>query len=325
MTHHVIIAAQAGGPEVLDWRPAETTLSPGVGELLVATAAVGVNFIDTYQRSGIYPVSYPFTPGTEASGTVIEVGKGVTDFTVGDRITTCEARATYAERFVVEAHKAVVVPEAISLEVAAAIPLQSITAHYLHTSASRPEAGDTVLVHAGAGGVGLILTQMLSAKGVTVITTASTVAKREQSLAAGAAHAIPYENFDARVRDITRGEGVQVVYDGVGKDTFDQSLASLAVRATLVLFGGASGQVPPFDLQRLSAAGSVSVTRPTLGHFLQTPEERAWRYGEVFDAIERGSLTITVGHTFPLEHAAQAHRALEGRATTGKVVLTTGR
>lgn len=301
-------------------------MTAGAGELLVETTAVGVNFIETYQRSGLYTVPFPFTPGKEAAGRVIALGEGVTTFSVGDFIVTAEGQDTYAERFVVAAEGAVRVPEELAAsqltaEKAAALPLQGLTAHYLATSAAAPQPGETVLLHAGAGGVGLLLTQLLSARGVRVITTASTPEKRELSLDAGATDSIEYEGFTERVRELTGGAGVAVAYDGVGKDTFEGSLAALRVRGELVLFGAASGPVPPFDLQRLNAGGSLSVTRPSLGHFLLTAEERAWRYNDLFGLIAEGKLDIRVGATFPLAEAAAAHSALEGRGTTGKVVL----
>lgn len=320
MTMHAVVADQAGGPEVLEWREVADPVA-GPGELLVETAAVGVNFIETYQRSGVYPVRYPFIPGAEASGTVIAVGSDVTGFAVGDRVVTAEAAATYAERFVVPAERVARLPEFIDVADAAAIPLQGLTAHYLATSAAGPREGDTVLLHAGAGGVGLLLTQLLAARGVRVLTTASTEEKRRLSLEAGAAESFAYEGFAERARELTGGTGVSAVYDGVGKDTFDGSLSALRVRGEFVLFGGASGQVPPFDLQRLNAGGSLSITRPSLGHFLLTPEERAWRYGELFAASEARTLQFRIGETFDLADAADAHRALEGRGTTGKVVL----
>ncbi|WP_394324718.1 quinone oxidoreductase family protein [Leucobacter celer] len=318
-----IAAKQTGGPEVLEIIEVADP-EPGPGELLVQTAATGVNFIETYQRSGLYSVPFPFTPGGEGAGRVLAVGDGVEGFAEGDLIATAEAAATYAERFVVQAERAVKVPETIDAETAAALPLQGLTAHYLATSAARPEPGDTVLVHAGAGGVGLLLTQLLVARGVRVLTTASTPEKHELSRAAGAAEVLDYDGFADRARELTDGEGVAVVYDGVGKNTFDDSLRALRVRGELVLFGGASGPVPPFDLQRLNAGGSLSVTRPSLGHFLRTPEERAWRYGELFAEIEAGTLDIRIGARFPLAEAAAAHTALEGRETTGKVVLLPG-
>ncbi|WP_394358285.1 quinone oxidoreductase family protein [Leucobacter tenebrionis] len=315
-----ITAEQSGGPEVLRITE-EPDPRPAAGELLVETAATGVNFIETYQRSGLYRVEFPFTPGAEASGRVLEVGEGVEGFAPGDLITTAEARATYAERFVVSADAAVGVPDSVSAETAAALPLQGLTAHYLATSAANPREGETVLVHAGAGGVGLLLTQLLTARGVRVITTASTPEKRDLSHAAGASTVLDYEGFADRARELTDDEGVAVVYDGVGKSTFDDSLRALRVRGELVLFGAASGPVPPFDLQRLNSGGSLSVTRPSLGHFLRTPEERAWRYGELFDAIAAGQLDVRIGARFPLAEAADAHTALESRATTGKVIL----
>lgn len=315
-----IVVTETGGPEVLRLAEVEDP-RPASGQLLVETAAIGVNFIEIYQRSGVYQLPLPFTPGAEASGIVIEVGEGVTGFAPGDRIATAGAIGTYAERFVVPAEQAAHVPEGVDLEVAAALPLQGCTAHYLATSAAHPQAGDTVLVHAGAGGVGLLLTQLLVARGVRVLTTASTEAKQQLSLKAWAAHSFGYENFAETVRDLTNGEGVAVAYDGVGLDTFDDSLRSLRIRGEMVLFGGASGQVPPFDLQRLNAGGSLSVTRPSLGHFMLTAEEREWRYRELFAALSDGSLSLSVGERFALAAAADAHRALAGRGTTGKLIL----
>ncbi|WP_425280781.1 quinone oxidoreductase family protein [Leucobacter coleopterorum] len=316
-----ITVNQTGGPEVLTLSEVPDPVA-GPGELLVQAAAIGVNFIETYQRTGLYKMPLPFTPGSEAAGTVLAVGEGVTGFVAGDLVATAEARASYADKFIVAAEAAVKVPTGIHPETAAALPLQGLTAHYLATSAAHPQAGETVLVHAGAGGVGLLLTQILTARGVRVLTTVSTDEKRKLSLGAGAAEAMNYEGFAERARELTGGQGVAVVYDGVGKDTFDESLKSLRVRGEMVLFGGASGPVPPFELQRLNAGGSLSITRPSLGHFLLTPEERAWRYGELFEAIAAGDLDIRIGARFPLTDAADAHRALEGRKTTGKVILT---
>lgn len=295
--------------------------APGAGELLVEAAAIGVNFIETYQRTGLYAVPFPFTPGAEGAGTVVAVGDGVDDFAPGDRVMTAEASRSYAERFTVSAQKVARVPEGIGLDIAGALPLQGLTAHYLANSAARPQEGETVVVHAGAGGVGLLLTQLLSARGVRVFTTVSTPEKRELSLAAGADQVLRYENFAEKARELTDGAGVAVVYDGVGRRTFDDSLSALRVRGELVLFGAASGPVPPFDPQRLNAGGSLSITRPSLLHFLRTPEERQWRYGELLAALEQGALNVRIGARFPLAEAAAAHAALEGRATTGKVIL----
>lgn len=315
-----IIMEKPGGPEALQLREAASP-EPDPGQLLVETAATGVNFIEIYQRSGVYRVPLPFTPGSEAAGTVVAVGEGVTGFAAGDHVATTGAAATYAERFVVAADEAARVPEGVDLQRAAALPLQGCTAHYLANSSARPESGDTVLVHAGAGGVGLLLTQLLAARGVRVLTTASSEEKRSLSREAGAAESFDYDGFAERARAQTGGEGVAVVYDGVGASTFDGSLEALRVRGELVLFGGSSGQVPPFDLQRLNAGGSLSIIRPSLWHFMRTPEERAWRYGELFAALGEGSLRLRIGGTFPLADAADAHRALAGRGTTGKLLL----
>lgn len=315
-----IVASRAGGPEVLVPADVDDPV-PGPEDVLIETAAVGVNFIDTYQRSGVYRVPFPFTPGAEVSGIITAVGSGVAEFRPGDRVATATGAQTYAERVVVPAAQVARVPDVVDLETAAALPLQGATAHYLARSASRPEAGETVLVHAGAGGVGLLLTQLLVARGVRVVTTASTEAKRALSLAAGAAASIGYDGFADRVRALTGGEGVAVSYDGVGAATFDGSLAALRIRGELVLFGGSSGQVPPFDLQRLNTGGSLSITRPTLAHFMRTADERQWRYRELFDGVAAGALRVSIGRRFALEHAADAHRALEGRGTTGKLIL----
>ncbi|BDI24098.1 quinone oxidoreductase [Herbiconiux sp. L3-i23] len=315
-----VSVSEYGGPDALHLVDrGEPT--PGRDEVLVRTDATGVNFIETYQRSGIYRVPLPFTPGAEASGTVIAAGDDVTTFSVGDRITTAEARATYADAFVVEASKAVRVPDGVDAETAAALPLQGLTAHYLSRSVFRAGPEHTVLLHAGAGGVGLLLTQLLTAVGARVITTVGDDAKAELSRQAGADVVLGYDGVADRVRSLTDGRGVDVVYDGVGRATFDDSLASLAVRGTMVLFGASSGPVPPFDPQRLNAGGSLLLTRPTMGHFLRTPEERASRYRDLFDAVAGGRLRVRVGERFPLAEASHAHRALESRATTGKVLL----
>ncbi|MGN6403352.1 quinone oxidoreductase family protein [Sinomonas sp.] len=317
---NAIVAREAGGPEVLSLTEVEKP-QVGPGQLLVKVAATGVNFIETYQRRGIYNVPFPFTPGEEASGTVEEVGGGVEGFAVGDRVATAEGRRAYSEYMVVDAEKALPVPEGLDLETAAALPLQGMTAHYLINSSFRVEPGQTVLLHAGAGGVGLLLIQLLKAKGARVITTVSTDEKAALAEGAGADHVIRYSGFSEQVRDLTNGAGVDVAYDGVGRDTFDGSLACLRVRGYLVLFGAASGPVPPVDPQRLNAGGSLFLTRPTLKHHLLNPQERLWRSSEIFSAAAEGSLAVRIGATFPLADAADAHRALEGRATTGKVLL----
>ncbi|UNK44755.1 quinone oxidoreductase family protein [Arthrobacter sulfonylureivorans] len=315
-----IVAAAPGGPEVLQLQDVEVP-QPGPGQLLVKVAAAGVNFIDTYERSGVYDVGFPYTPGAEAAGTVEAVGDGVEEFTAGDRVAFAEGARTYAEYTVVSAEAALPVPEAVDNDVAAAIPLQGMTAHYLVNSSFKVQPGQTVLTHAGAGGVGLILTQLLKAKGARVITTVSTDEKEELARSAGADEVLRYDGFERQVRELTGGTGVDVVYDGVGKNTFDGSLASLRTRGMLVLFGGASGQVPPFDLQRLNQGGSLFVTRPKLKDHLLSPQERRWRSSELFDAVVSGQLNPRVGRKYPLAEAAQAHEDLQARRTTGKLLL----
>src|SRR6476661_5891417 len=263
---------RAGGPDIFE-RTEVPRPVPGPGQLLVRVAAAGVNFIETYQRAGVYAVEYPFVPGTEAAGTVEEVGAGVTGFVAGDRVTTLEGAGSYADFMVLDAGKVHPVPAGVSDEVAAALPAQGITAHYLINSSYPVRPGDTVLTYAGAGGVGLLLTQMLKNRGATVITTTSTPEKAQLARDLGADHVLDYADVPGRVRELTGGRGADVVYDGVGKDTFEGSLDALRVRGTLVLFGGASGQVPPFDLQRLNAHGSLTVTRPKVDDFLLDAEE----------------------------------------------------
>jgi NADPH2:quinone reductase len=322
---HAIEVGEIGGPEVLRYVE-KPPPSPGAGEVLIKTEAIGVNFIDTYFRSGHYPREVPFVLGAEAAGTVAAVGDGVTALEVDDRVVTAAASGSYAEFSTAPAQLVARVPSAIGLDVAASALLKGMTAHYLIKSVYPVRSRDTVLVHAGAGGVGLILTQWATSLGVRVITTVSTPAKAELSRQAGATDVVDYPGDDAdefakRIRRLTAGAGVAAVYDGVGANTFDASLASLAVRGTLALFGAASGPVPPVDPQRLNAAGSVFLTRPTLAHFTRTDEEFAWRSRELFDAITAGSLNVTVSQRYPLAGAAQAHRDLQGRQTVGSVVL----
>ncbi|WP_285320616.1 quinone oxidoreductase [Pseudarthrobacter sp. lyk4-40-TYG-27] len=317
---HAIVARQAGGPEVLDYAAVEPP-TPGPGQLLFKVGAAGVNFIDTYKRSGTYKVQYPFTPGSEAAGTVEAVGEGVTGFAVGDRIATAEGINCYADYALVDEDAALPVPRGLDVFTAAALPLQGMTAHYLMNSTFKVEPGHKVLLHAGAGGVGLLLIQLLKARGAEVFTTVSTDEKEDLARDAGADHVLRYEGFAEHVRDITGSTGVDVVYDGVGKDTFDGSLSALRIRGMLVLFGAASGPVPPVDPQRLNAGGSLFLTRPTMGHYLRDATERRWRSGEVFAAAAEGSLKVRVGARYPLSQAALAHRDLEGRKTTGKVLL----
>ena len=317
---HAIVARQSGGPEVLESAEVERP-TPGPGQLLVKVAATGINFIETYQRGGMYKVAHPFIPGAEAAGVVEEIGEGVQGFSLGSRVATAEGQRCYAGYTVLDAAKALPVPDGVDLLTAAALPLQGMTAHYLINSSFKVEPGHTVLVHAGAGGVGLLITQLLKARGARVITTVSTDEKETLAREAGADAVLRYDGFPEAVRGLTDGAGVQVVYDGVGKDTFDGSLASLRTRGFLVLFGAASGAVPPVDPQRLNAGGSLSLTRPTLAHFLANPQERRWRSGEVFGAAADGSLKVRIGATYPLAEARRAHEDLEGRRTTGKVLL----
>ncbi|SMY11362.1 quinone oxidoreductase family protein [Brevibacterium jeotgali] len=322
---HGVRAMQAGGPEVLEFGEIEVA-APGPGEILVDVKAAGINFIDTYRRSGVYPMDYPHTVGVEGSGIVAEVGEGVTAWSAGDRVAWHDGPGSYATRATLRADMAMRVPDGIDFDVAAAIPLQGLTAQYLVTGSHRIEAGQTALVHAAAGGVGLLLIQLIKHLGGRVIGTVSTEEKAELARAAGADDVFLYgEGVDVAqtVLDLTDGRGVDGAYDGVGRDTFDASLRATAVRGSLVLFGGASGQVPPFDIQRLNGGGGVFLSRPSLTWFVRTPEELAERSEMLFAGLSDGWLDFRVGETFALADADEAHRALEGRRTTGKVVLTT--
>jgi len=318
-----IEVAETGGPEVLTHVDKEKP-SPGSGEVLIKAEAIGVNFIDTYFRSGQYPREVPFIVGTEVCGTVEAVGEDVAALNVGDRVVTAQATGAYAEFCVAPADFVAYVPEGVSPDVAAASLLKGMTAHYLIKSLYPVQQGDAVLVHAGAGGVGLILTQWATSEAVRVITTVSTSEKAELSRKAGAAEVLDYpedpEEFGAKIKDLTDG-GVAAVYDGVGAATFDASLASLRIRGTLALFGASSGPVPQFDPQRLNAAGSLFLTRPMLAHYTRTPDEFAWRAGELLNAIAAGTINVTVSERYRLEDAETAHRDLQGRKTVGSVVL----
>lgn len=316
-----IVITAHGGPDVLDSSEVPEPTA-GEGELLVRVAAAGVNYIDTYFRTGSYPVELPYVPGQEGTGEVVALGPGVDGFSVGQRVAWCAAPGSYAEQVLVPAGSAVPVPEDVPDAEAASALLQEMTAHYLLSSTYPVAAGETVLVHAGAGGVGLLLTQLARNIGANVITTVSTDEKEELSRKAGASHVLRYgDDLAARVRELTDDEGVAAVYDGVGAATFDASLAALRIRGTLALFGAASGPVPPVDPQRLNSAGSVFLTRPTLVHHLRTREELLWRADAVFSAVADGSLHLRIGGRYPLTEAAQAHRDLESRRTTGSLVL----
>ncbi|HYZ07364.1 MAG TPA: quinone oxidoreductase [Pseudonocardiaceae bacterium] len=318
-----IQVTEYGGPDVLRLRELPDP-EPGDGELLVRAAACGVNYIDTYHRSGAYPVELPFTPGMEGAGVVRAVGGGVDGMGVGDRVAWASTTGSYAEQVLVPADRAVPVPDGVDDDVAAAALLQGMTAHYLTVSTYPVQSGDAVLVHAAAGGVGLLLTQLATTRGARVIGTVSTAEKERLARDAGAAEVIRYTEVDdlaAEVRARTGGAGVAAVYDGVGATTFDASLASLRPRGMLVLFGAASGPVPPVDPQRLNAAGSVFLTRPQLAHYTATREELTWRAREVYDAMREGSLRISVGGRYPLGDAERAHEDLQGRCTSGKLLL----
>ena len=297
---------------------------PGAGQVLVRVEASGVNFIDTYFREGRYPSPLPLTLGEEAAGFVEAVGEGVQEFAVGDRVAWTGTRGTYAEYALAPVSDLVKLPEEIDFEQAAAVLTQGLTAHYLAYSTYPIQRGDTVLIHAGAGGMGLLLTQVAKRLGARVLTTVSTEEKAALSREAGADRVILYTqaSFAEAVKEETGGKGLPVVYDSVGKTTFEESLKCLRPRGLMVLYGGASGAVPPFDLIRLSTMGSLYVTRPTLKHYLQTREELEWRADAVFGWVSRGEVTVRIGHRYRLEDAAEAHRALEGRRTTGKVLLT---
>jgi NADPH:quinone reductase len=311
-----------GGPEVLRLAEVADPVA-GAGELLVKVAAAGVNYIDTYHRTGAYPLPLPFVLGLEGAGEVVAVGDEVSRFKVGDRVAWPQTIGSYAELAVVNAENAVAVPAGVTLDVAAGAMLQGMTAHYLTRSTYAVRPGDTVLVHAAAGGMGLLLTQLVKAYGGRVIGTVSTAEKEKLARQAGADEVIRYTEVEIvpEVRRLTDGLGVAAVYDGVGKDTFDASLASVRTRGTLALYGAASGAVPPFDPQRLNAAGSVFLTRPSLGHHISTREELEWRAGEVLGAVAEGKLDISVGGRYPLADAGKAHEDLHGRKTTGKLLL----
>lgn len=317
-----IVVHECGGPESLTYQ--ETVApTPKAGEALVKVEAIGLNYIDVYHRTGLYPLPRPFIPGMEAAGVVEALGEGVTEVAVGDRVAYAMQAGAYAEYAAVPTWKLVNVPAGVTAEQAAATMLQGMTAHYLVTSTYALKAGDTALIHAAAGGVGLLLIQLAKRLGARAIGTVSTTAKAELARAAGADEVILYseQDFETETRRLTDGRGVQVVYDSVGKDTFLKSLNCLAPRGMLALFGQSSGPVPAFDPALLAQKGSLFLTRPSLAHYAATREELLWRSGELFNWIAAGELKLSIEKTFPLADAAEAHRELEGRKTTGKVVL----
>jgi NADPH:quinone reductase len=315
-----IVVRELGGPEamVLTEHPDPV---PGPGQVLVQVAAAGVNFIDIYRRSGVYPQPVPYVPGSEGAGTVLAAGDGVSGFSAGDHVAWAEGPGSYAEQVAVDARQAVPVPVDVDLKVAAAVMLQGLTAHYLCHSTFPVTGGAVTVVHAAAGGVGLLLTQMIKGLGGTVIATTSSAEKAALARQAGADFVTTYEDFPDVVREVSAGRGADVVFDGVGKDTFDASLSALRPRGMMVLFGGSSGQVPPFNPQRLNSGGSLFLTRPTLGHYVADRAELLWRSGDLFRWIGQGELDVRVGARYPLGDAARAHEDLAGRRTTGKLIL----
>jgi NADPH:quinone reductase len=313
---------ETGGPEVLRLEDAEEAPVPP-GHVRVRVAAAGLNFIEVYQRTGIYAVERPYTPGSEGAGAVVAVGEGVRSLTVGDRVASASLLGSYAETTLVNAERAVKVPADISLERAAAVMLQGMTAHYLSHSTWPLKAGDTCLVHAAAGGVGLLLIQMAKKRGARVLGTVSTEEKARLAREAGADEVILYtrEDFKEAARRATDGRGVNVVYDSVGLTTWEKSLDSLAPLGMLVLFGQSSGLVPPINPSLLASKGSLFLTRPVLNHYTADPATLHSRASDVLGAVADGSLKVRIDREYPLPEAAEAHRALEARETAGKVLL----
>jgi NADPH2:quinone reductase len=315
-----IVVSELGGSEVMVPVDQPDPVA-GPGQLLVEVAAAGVNFIDIYRRSGVYKQQVPYVPGSEGAGVVIAAGEGVTEFMAGDHVAWCECPGSYAEKAVVAAANAVPVPAGIDLKIAAAAMLQGLTAHYLCRSTYPVSEGTVAVVHAAAGGVGLLLTQMIKDLGGTVVATTSSTPKAVLAKQAGADYVTTYEEFPAVVRDVTGGRGADVVFYGVGLATFDASLSVLRPRGMMVLFGGSSGQVSPFDLQRLNSGGSLYVTRPTLAHYVADRAEFEWRARDLFGWVAKNELTVRIGAEYPLADAARAHDDLAARRTTGKLIL----
>ena len=313
---------ETGGPEAL--RVDDIAVpAPAAGEVRIQVEAAGLNFIDTYQRSGLYAVPLPFTLGAEIAGIVSAVGAGVTEFALGDRVATAKASGGYAAEALAPAAHVVKIPAGVTTSTAAALMLQGLTAHYLVTDTFALKPGDTALIHAAAGGVGLLLVQLAKRRGARVIATVGAEEKVALARAAGADEVVVYtrDNFTTAARNFTGGRGVDVVYDAVGKDTFTGSIDSLRPRGMLVSYGNASGPVPPFAPLLLAQKGSLFFTRPTLVHYTQTSAELRARTDELFGAVLAGMLQVRIGATFKLTAAAEAHRALESRNTTGKVLL----
>jgi NADPH:quinone reductase len=319
-----IVVEQNGGAGVLQVGERPDPV-PGPGQLLVQVAAAGVNFMDIYQREGRPPYNnaLPYVPGGEGAGTVVATGADVTGFAAGDHVAWTGIPGSYAEQAIIPADRALAVPGGVGLETAAAVLLQGMTAHYLCHSTYPVAPGEVTVVHSAAGGVGLLLTQMIVMRGGVVVATTSTDAKAELARQAGAAHVTGYDSFGDVVREVTGGDGAAVVYDGVGQATFDASLAALRRRGCMVLYGGSSGPVPPLELQRLNTGGSLFVTRPTLVHYIATREELVQRAGDLFGWIAAGQLSVRIGGRYELADAARAHEDLAARRTTGKLLLLT--
>ena len=317
-----VVVTEYGGPQVLQLAERDDP-TPGAGQVLVEVAAAGVNYMDVYARQGTRPYAAdpPFVPGGEGAGTVCVVGAGVTDVAVGDRVAWAGVGSSYAEQVVVAADRAVPVPAGVELSTAAALMLQGITAHYLCTSTFAAAPGDVAVVHAAAGGVGLLLTQLLARRGCRVVATTSSPDKGELARQAGATVATSYDAFGAAVDELSGGVGAAVVFDGVGQATFDAGLACLRPRGLMALYGAASGPVTGFDTARLATGGSLYLTRPTMGSYVATREELLGRTDELFAGVAAGELDVRIGGTYPLAQAAVAHEDLVARRTTGKLLL----
>jgi NADPH2:quinone reductase len=322
MTMRAVLGTGYGGPEVLTVAEREVPELPP-GHILVRLAAAGVNYMDIYQREGRppYRAALPYVPGGEGAGTVTAVAGDVTLFAAGDMVAWAGVGGSYAEQVAVPADRAVPVPPGIEAETAAAVMLQGMTAHYLANSTYPVQPGDVAVVHAAAGGVGLLLTRLIARRGGVVVATTSTPEKAELARRAGAHRAAGYEELGAAVAELTGGAGAHVVYDSVGQATFDASLAALRPRGTMVLYGAASGPVPPFDPQRLNTGGSLYLTRPTLGHYIASRDELLWRSGEIFDLVASGELEVRIGGRYPLADAARAQADLASRRIAGKLLL----
>jgi NADPH:quinone reductase len=313
---------RTGGPEVMEWTDVDDPVAEP-DQVVVDVDAAGVNFIDTYHRTGLYPMELPIVPGLEGAGTVLAVGDATDGIAVGDRVAWTGGLGSYAERVAVGADAVVPVPDSVPSDIAAASMLQGLTAHYLATDTFPLNAGARCLIHAGAGGVGLLLIQLAKMRGAEVFTTVGSEEKAELARAAGADHVILYRevDFGDAIEDIAGPNALDVVYDGVGKSVFDRSLELLRMRGMMVQFGNASGPVDPVSPLRLSRGGSLFLTRPTLFHYIATRPELLRRATDLFGWIESGELDVRIGARFPMEDAVEAHRALEGRRTTGKVLL----